>query len=313
MSLEAIRLSIRLQRFEVFAIAAAALAAIAGTMWFVWRFDAIAVPVACFPSDEAEVFDPSCETLLRPFYQLVEDSRVALLGLAGLPFLGAAILGVPIVGRELERGTTRLAWSLAPSRRHWFGSRLLPILAVVAVVAVSLALGAERLFAARSPDMDMGASFDDYGFRGPLLAARAIALFAVAVTAGALLGRALPALLVGLAAFLAILVGVQAAHDAILEREVVYRPMEEYRPGDRNMIGALRLRDGSIVRWDQVDPVYLDDGRVLVDGELADMIQAIIPGERYAEVAGREAAAFGLIAIVLLGATAVIVDRRRPG
>ena len=35
-----------------------------------------------------------------------------------------AFLGVPIVGRELERGTTRLAWSLAPSRWRWFaGSR----------------------------------------------------------------------------------------------------------------------------------------------------------------------------------------------
>ena len=34
-----------------------------------------------------------------------------------------AFLGVPIVGRELERGTTRLAWSLAPSRWRWFAAR----------------------------------------------------------------------------------------------------------------------------------------------------------------------------------------------
>jgi hypothetical protein len=313
MTLDSIRLSIRLQRFEVIGMGAATLAAIAGTMLFVGRIDALHIPAGCFPSAGSGLPDSTCEALLQPFYHLVEDSRVVLYGLVGLPFLAAVLLGVPIVGRELERGTTRLAWSLAPSRRSWFGARMLPLLAVVVLLAALLGFGAERLFAARSPDVDMAASFYDYGFRGPLLAARAIALFAFAVAAGTLLGRALPALLVAVVAFAAVLLGVQAAHEAILGREAIYRSEGDYRPGDRNLIGALRLADGTIVRWDQVSPEYRDDGSVVVDGKPAEMLQAVIPGERYPEVSNREAAVFGVIAIVVLGATLVVVERRRPG
>ena len=40
-------------------------------------------------------------------------------------------LGVPVIARELERGTVRLAWWLTPSRWRWYLARLLPILGVV--------------------------------------------------------------------------------------------------------------------------------------------------------------------------------------
>ena len=39
-------------------------------------------------------------------------------------------LGVPVIARELERGTVRLAWWLTPSRWRWYLARLLPILVV---------------------------------------------------------------------------------------------------------------------------------------------------------------------------------------
>jgi hypothetical protein len=39
----------------------------------------------------------------------------------------------------------------------------------------------------------------------------------------------------------------------------------------------------------------------------------VIPGERYGQVSIREIATFVLIAIVVLGATILVVERRRPG
>ena len=313
MTASAIRLSLRLQRFEAFGIVAASVVAIAGALFFAARLDALHVPLSCFPGASGAEPTSECQSLLQRFYEITEDGRFVLFGLAGLPFLAGVVLGVPIVARELERGTTRLSWSLSPSRRAWFAARTLPVLAIVFLAAIGLALGAERLFAARSPDVDMSASFYDYGFRGPLLAARAIALFGVAVLIGTILGRALPALLLSVVAFAAVLSGVQVAHDAILEREAVYRPGDLVRPADRGLFSAFRLADGSVVRADWVGVEYHDDGSVWIGGQPVEWLQAVIPGERYGEVAGREAAAFGLIAVLGLGAALAVVDRRRPG
>ena len=66
-----------------------------------------------------------------------------------LSFAAGLFLGVPIVARELERGTARLAWSLAPSRMRWFLARMLPILVVLALVTF---LGGHRRRSVRRGD-----------------------------------------------------------------------------------------------------------------------------------------------------------------
>ena len=63
---------------------------------------------------------PGCEAATQAFYDA--QSRIGSLLLAPLILVTTAIglfLGVPIIGRELERGTVRLAWSLSPTR--WRG------------------------------------------------------------------------------------------------------------------------------------------------------------------------------------------------
>ena len=56
-----------------------------------------------------------------------------------LSFAAGLFLGVPVVARELERGTARLAWSLAPSRMRWYLARLLPLLVLRRASSRSLA------------------------------------------------------------------------------------------------------------------------------------------------------------------------------
>ena len=74
----------------------------------------------------------ACQRALDAF----DDAQRSLGGLLLTPLLLVTyaiglFLGVPIVARELERGTVRLAWSLAPSRWRWYlRSRCCPILVV---------------------------------------------------------------------------------------------------------------------------------------------------------------------------------------
>ena len=81
-------------------------------------------------------------------------------------------LGVPVIARELERGTVRLAWWLTPSRWRWYLARLLPILGVVVLLTFAAGVAADRMFAANNPDLDISKAFDGYGARGGLLAAQ---------------------------------------------------------------------------------------------------------------------------------------------
>ena len=138
-------------------------------------------------------------------------------------------LGVPIVGREIERGTTRLAWSLGSSRWRWYLSRVLPMAAVVVVASFVAGVAMDRFFAASTPNQDLTQSFSGYGARGGLLAARALFLFGVSVVAGAVIGRALPALIVaGLLCGVALAAGENFYQSVLLRQEAVPVAMADY-------------------------------------------------------------------------------------
>jgi hypothetical protein len=138
-----------------------------------------------------------------------------------IPFAAATLAGVPVVARELEARTAPIAWSLDPSRIRWLIRQLLPIGIVVGVAAAALATAA----AALEHDWDVwGGGRPDVvhiGHYGPGLVARMFGAFGVGIAMGALLGRQLPAFLLGFALMLGavnVLSGVRddwfASHDA---------------------------------------------------------------------------------------------------
>ncbi len=111
----------------------------------------------------------SCLGPMRAWNELMiaeGDKFVAIMAL--LPFVAGLLAAGPIVARECEDGTARLAWWLYPSRRRWLLAEIGPVLALVlpatavaAVVATQIAdlralgLGLpaapERRFTVRSP------------------------------------------------------------------------------------------------------------------------------------------------------------------
>jgi hypothetical protein len=143
------------------------------------------------------------------------DALVYALGIAGIVLAPAVIgtfWGAPLIAREFESGTFRLAWTQTITRTRWLAVKLaLPGIAAMAVTeGLSLMFGwwaapisqAARLAADGSFPLGMGPfsllAFDAHGITPLGYAAFA---FTLGVTAGILLRRAIPAMAVTLAVF----------------------------------------------------------------------------------------------------------------
>ena len=307
------RLTIRLHRFELFAFGAAIVALVIGAFAASAYVDSLRPPPECLTFNGEIPF--SCEAAARKFEDAKGIANLVLGPLLIVNFTIGLFLGVPVIARELERGTVRLAWWLAPSRWRWYLARLLPVLVVLAVLTFAAGVAADRVFAANNPGFDAANAFDGYGARGGLLASRAIFIFAVAVVVGSFIGRALPAVIIAsVIAFIGLTGGMQV-HQKILATEAVQVPIDPFegsggKPGDMYIDQKFKLPDGTLVGYEYfngTDP-YDENGQPKYP-----QIALIIPGERYRFVEAREALALAggsLVALLIAGA---VVARRRPG
>jgi hypothetical protein len=316
MKLDWVRLTLRLGRFELIAFTALVVGAAAAGVGVAAWIDSIKPPPECIPAyNQFTEFSPSCQPALDAWYQAKGSVGGLISGLVVfLPLAAGLFLGVPIVARELERGTTRLAWSLSPSRLRWFLARLIPILVILAVITFAAGVAADRLLAANEPGLDVANAFAQFGFRGVLLAGRAVFIFALGVLIGALVGRALPAIILTAVIASIGLTGGEQVHQQIMRGEAVAIPMDPEtgsggRPGDLYIDQQFVLPDGSLVGYDYFggqDP--FDEF-----GPKYPMVSIVVPGERYRFVETREALALAGGSLVALALAAFVVSRRRPG
>jgi hypothetical protein len=194
--------TVKLHRFEI-GIALFLLLALTGWATFsVLSAAALNVPSTCFALLGTTSPDAwgACEGPLRAWANAhIGGSDLFRQAIEFIPFAASALVGVPIVAREIEGRTTSTAWSLEPSRTRWLLRQVRPILLVVGLAA--LALGAAA--GAHEHDWDVwGGGRPDIvhiGHYGPGLVARMFGIFGLAVALGALLGRQLPAFLLSFA------------------------------------------------------------------------------------------------------------------
>lgn len=234
------------------------------------------------------------------------------LAMYGIPL----VLGVPILTREIEHRTAMIAWPLAGSRLRWLLWRALPVLVVAIVLIGVMAFAADQLAQAYFPRTDIG--FDRHGTRGISLVTRATLMLAAAVLLGAVIGRLLPALLIGIA----VAFGISSGTDALLRSWV---EPTELTASESVFSGAFPLTYGLEFR--------APDGSPMSDAEYETYLQALyedaaggepdpsllpqevfhgVAASRYPEVLVRESASI-LGVTVLASAVAVIaVQRRRP-
>jgi hypothetical protein len=307
-----LRLALRLHRFEAAAFAIVIFGlAVAAFIVAGWLDDTGYGRLCADPTGTASV-PPACEAIGARFFDLQNGLARPIAGLlVALSLVAAVLIGIAVIAREIERGTTRLAWSLAPSRLRWYVSRVLPLLVALVVITFIAGIATDRLAAASQPGTDPANSFDGFGERGGLVAARSVFIFAIAVLVGAWLGRTLPALIVAAIVAGVGLGGGEDVHGRIIRSEAVVVPESQVHMGDRWVDQKFQLPDGRLVGWDvmeQLDPPKPDVEWI----PRYPMVTMIVPGTRYRFVEAREAGALLGGSILALGLGALVVMRRRP-
>ena len=192
-------------------------------IWFAWRqgraqhaaaaavLAAVAVVAAVTGPHLARLYDTTvgdcppqagCAAAATAFAS--QDSALRLwLGVlvAVLPALLGMFWGAPLVARELEEGTFRLAWTQSVTRTRWLATRLtvtgLASMAAAGLLSLIVTWWASPLDRA---GMNQFTSFDE---RGLVAAGYAAFAFMLGVTAGTLLRRTLPAMVTVLVTFTA--------------------------------------------------------------------------------------------------------------
>jgi ABC-type transport system involved in multi-copper enzyme maturation permease subunit len=144
-----------------------------------------------------------CQAALQAFQQ---NDRTMQLALNALGVLVPAVIGLfwgaPLVARELEAGTFRLAWTQTVTRIRWLAVRLILVGLISMAVAGLFSLMVTWWF---SPlDRATGSPFSSFDYRDIVPLGYAAFAFALGVALGALTRRTLPAMAIALAAFFAV-------------------------------------------------------------------------------------------------------------
>lgn len=303
------RLAFKLQPSSIGFATFACLGLAAAAVWL--TFDMRSVLEACGTPGEPK----ACNVIFAFQDTHMQTVMMTQLGI-GLAMYGVPIvLGVPILTREIEQKTAMIAWPLAGSRLKWLAWRVVPVLAIALVLIGVMAFAAEQLAQAYFPHNDIG--FDRHGSRGISLVTRFVFMLMAAVLLGAVIGRLLPALLIGIA----LAVGISTGMDAALPHWV---ESAELAQSDSMFGGANPLNTGFEYRAPDGGPISDEDVEALQQavyeehGDAAD--PALLPQEvfygiaasRYPEVLLRESAAVGAASVLIGAVAAFVVRRRRP-
>jgi hypothetical protein len=307
---ESIRLTFRMHLFEIVALTIYAVFIVAAAFWVAGQLDGVGYG-PCLTDTGAVPAD--CEIRGRRWYGIQESQASPIFGfMAILPYVTGLFLGGPLIAREIERGTTRLAWSISPSRLRWYVARTIPVVIAVAAMTFATGVAADRLTAAISPNVDVAMAFDNFGQRGVLVAMTALVITAGAIGLGSVIGRVLPTVILALVLGYLGITGVTKLHDEFTAGEAVIVDEGSVGRGDLYIDQFFKLPDGRLVDWNGL--AEFDPEAMMSEQEPTYPIAAlVVPGSRYREVETRQAALLGGIAVVMLAGTAVIVQRRRPG
>ena len=307
----ALRLAWRLQRAEILFVAALCLGLAAAAAWL--AFDMRSIFAHCEPGGPPEA---PCGVIyaFQNSYGNAVQTMDLVVGL--VPFIAGLVLGVPIVCREVEHRTALIAWPLARSRLRWLAWRSIPVFAVALVLVAVLAVASNEMWRAYFPTSDIG--FAEYESRGIPLVTRPALMLAVGLAAGAVIGRLLPSLLVGIGLSVAVLVGFGVVLPYwVPSAELTGGELVVFGPGPLRTGAEYRLASGEIVSAQEgeifMQSLYEESGGEEPDpAEMPEQIMYGISADRYPEVLLRESLAITAVALAVTATAVMIVRRRRP-
>ena len=266
---------------------------------------------------------PNCGDALEGFRNAFGPWQGLVAWLNLIPALLGILIGAPLVARELEHGTQHLVWTQSVTRGRWLAVKLVFVLGGCLVVALALSLLLTWwLQPWDALDGRLGnAAFD---FEGTAIFGYVLFALSLAVAAGALLRRAIPAMVVTLAGFLAVRLPV----------EFHFRPI--FQPPLTATFDVVNRSAGVVLSrldWDVSESFVTSTGHQLSDQQVYGtclgagptskdtffqcvhnhgwlLAEAYQPASRFWTFQGIETAIFGVIAVALLGLTVWWVTRR---
>ncbi len=340
MKLRASWVALRMHQFEATVVIAGAAMVVALGLSISFRLDALGLDARCLDatrrSADGTGVGATCLAAAREGASvlgevfLTGEGTLALSVMGLLPFVIGLVAGTPIVAREIELSTAQMAWSLSGSRTAWLARQALPLLLVV--FGVSLVAGIVASGVAEWAALFGRSGFAMIGLHGPAVALRALAATALGLFVGAVVGRTLPAFLIGASlcvGLMLLLGGAKAAWISSLDPQLIGVYSEEH--------GGYEVEPRAITTsWGVVAP----DGTLLSSAEArgratkagvpeSDDIQDLPAlqwyeengyhlapmGVREAEAlrwAPYEAVAFPVVAVVGFAGAAAAIRSRRP-
>ena len=307
MILDRVRLTYKQVRFEASTLVAVSAVLIALILIEAWRLRSLDLAACTIATPALD-----CDARFAEFDGQFMLVILLQLSAAVVSVVGGLVLGVMVVGREVERGTTSLAWTLTPSRARWLLARCLLLGVGLVVACAVIGLAADQLAVAMQTSGRSGA-WAGVELRPPILGSRALAAFGLAVVAGSATGRVLPGLLIGCVAVLVLVFATSVGMDSWLRSQAVRI--------DINAVNGARIVD--------TDWLDVSTGRVLSrmeylrvtpppdappdwDSTNFEPIPIGVSDSRVGDYVAAESSVLAGIAFVLFGAAAMSVERRRP-
>jgi ABC-type transport system involved in multi-copper enzyme maturation permease subunit len=322
------RLSFAQQRWEVLILTFGVVVAIGLMLWMTLQLLGIsAANLECdfFLNDDQVALPANCDQASQAFYGMYSNAEIFLRNGWLFGFGIGLIVGVPLVARDVEQGTAQMAWTLGRSRTRWLMQRVAFGVLVTVVLLAGLAVMTDLLGAAMQPNDDLGRSFHFEGNRGMIIVARGILGLGIGVLVGAMLGRQLPALLLGLIVTGLLYAAVTFAVGRWNETEAIEAWYDQDLGAPLFVGSGVRLASGERLSMgefygDGNEAFQGPDGQLYAnaadaEGERNPIGQEyilVIPGERYSEIMARGSlVTVGAGALLMVGA-AMVTSRRRP-
>lgn len=238
--------------------------------------------------------------------QLLAQYNLYTYGLAILPALAGAFIGCPVVAREIENGTHRLAWTQGVTRLRWLVVKLVLIFIPLLAVATAVGILEWVLINQLGSQPNHWALFDQ---QAPMTAASTLFALSLGVAVGAVVGRSVPAMAVTLVAFVIVRIGI-----AELARPIYQAPLA-YTTHDMSQFNSPPLGYPS-AWWIDQPSFYDSSGHLLASGgpqygaHTAYAIQHFQPGDRFWTFQSIESAILIGLALILIGFAIYWVTRR---
>jgi hypothetical protein len=308
MTLRIATLTFRIQRFETTLVVGATLLSVLVSA-LVTTWIRTAGYDRCL-TDEALSTTAFCQASIGPWLYRVARLSGSLVPV--FPIVAGLLAGAPIVARELETGTARLAWSLGPSRLRWFVQRAGPPIVMVFSAGLLIGLTADALLHLTQPTLDIDQTFAGFRQRGVLIGVQALLVASVALAMGAILGRAVPTMVLSLILAGGVMIATDRVETQLLTSEAQVTLSYSWSGSDYYLESRFQLPDGRVVTYEQLAALHPEVNEFGFDPELYPTVTLYIPGSRYHDIERREALALTAIAGLFVALAAVTVVRRRP-